>query len=235
MKTGIRGVIVMMTVLLSVFGCVIRVPASGEETKAVYQQISQEEAREMMSEDDGHIIVDVRTQEEYDGGHIPEAVCIPNELIADEQPEGLPDLEQIILVYCRSGRRSKEASQKLADIGYTNIYEFGGIIDWTGEVVTEDKPAQDTSTPKHTSVPGMTVTPKPTATPEPALSAAEKKKMRKKDPYNPKYYDTPEEYADFIADNGAMFDEDDDYGDDGDLFYDDLWDDAYDEWKKVNK
>ena len=88
-----------------------------------------------MTKDDGHIIIDVRRQDEYDEGHIPGAVLIPNESISDKQPEELPDLNQIILVYCRSGRRSKEASQKLANIGYTNVYEFGGINTWTGEIV----------------------------------------------------------------------------------------------------
>lgn len=103
-----------------------------------YQQITQEKAKEMMQADDDHIIVDVRRQDEYDSGHIPDAILIPNESIDKEQPKELPDLDQIIMIYCRSGRRSKEASQKLADMGYTNIYEFGGIIDWTGEVVTNE-------------------------------------------------------------------------------------------------
>ncbi len=103
---------------------------------ATYQQITQEEAKEMMKADGGHIIVDVRRQDEYDSGHIPDAILIPNESIGTEKPKELPNLDQIILIYCRSGRRSKEASQKLADMGYTHIYEFGGIIDWTGEVVT---------------------------------------------------------------------------------------------------
>ena len=98
-----------------------------------YTQISQDEAKEMMAIDDGHIIVDVRRQDEYDAGHIPGAIIIPNEDINTERPKELPDLDQIILVYCRSGRRSKEASEKLAKMGYTNIYEFGGIITWTGE------------------------------------------------------------------------------------------------------
>lgn len=102
---------------------------------ASYKQITQEEAKEMMTKNDGHIIVDVRRQDEYDEGHIPDAVLIPNESITDKQPEELPDLDQIILIYCRSGRRSKEASQKLTDIGYTNVYEFGGINTWTGEIV----------------------------------------------------------------------------------------------------
>lgn len=102
-----------------------------------YTQISQDEAKAMMSSDSGYVIVDVRTVDEFSSGHIPNAICIPNEDITTSKPELLPDINQEILVYCRSGRRSKEASQKLADIGYTNVYEFGGIIDWTGEVVTE--------------------------------------------------------------------------------------------------
>ena len=102
-----------------------------------YRQISQETAKEMMNADDGHIIIDVRRQDEYDSGHIEGAICIPNESIDTEQPPDLPDLNQIILVYCRSGRRSKEAAQKLYDMGYTNVYEFGGIIDWIYGTVTD--------------------------------------------------------------------------------------------------
>ena len=102
-----------------------------------YTQIDQETAKLMMELDDGHVIVDVRRQDEYDAGHIPGAILIPNESITDSQPEELPDLNQVILVYCRTGRRSKEASQKLYDIGYKNVFEFGGIVDWTGDVVTD--------------------------------------------------------------------------------------------------
>lgn len=102
-----------------------------------YIQIDQEMAKAMMSLDDGHVVVDVRRQDEFDAGHIPGAICIPNESITDTQPAELPDLNQVILVYCRTGRRSKEASQKLFDMGYKNVFEFGGIVDWTGEVVTE--------------------------------------------------------------------------------------------------
>lgn len=102
-----------------------------------YRRISQEEAREMMIKDDGHIVVDVRRQDEYDAGHIPGAILIPNESIGTQPPEELPDLDQIILIYCRSGNRSKQAAQKLSDMGYTNIYEFGGINTWTGEIVTD--------------------------------------------------------------------------------------------------
>ena len=100
-----------------------------------YKQISQEEAKEMMKKDDGHIIVDVRRQDEYDNGHIVGAILIPNESIGTSQPEQLKDLNQIILVYCRTGNRSKQAAQKLADMGYTNVYEFGGINTWDGDVV----------------------------------------------------------------------------------------------------
>ncbi len=102
-----------------------------------YKQISQEEAAEMMSRDDGHIIIDVRRQDEFGSGHIRDAVCIPNETIGTEPPEQLADKQQIILVYCRSGNRSKQAAQKLADMGYANVYEFGGIITWTGDIVTD--------------------------------------------------------------------------------------------------
>ncbi len=128
-------VVLLAAVLMFVTACSSN--NNNNEDKAGYKQISQEEATEMMAKDDGHIIVDVRRQDEYDSGHIPEAVCIPNESIGTEQPEELPDLEQIILVYCRSGNRSKQASEKLAAIGYTNVYEFGGINDWKGDVVTE--------------------------------------------------------------------------------------------------
>ena len=99
-----------------------------------YRQISQEEAKSMMIRDDGHVIVDVRRRDEYDSGHIPGAILIPNESIGTEKPAELPDLDQIILVYCRSGNRSAQASQKLADIGYTNVFDFGGIMTWTGEI-----------------------------------------------------------------------------------------------------
>ena len=108
---------------------------STEKTAGVYTQISQEEAKRMMALDDGHVVVDVRRRDEYLEGHIPGAILVPNENIVDTPPSKLPDKDQIILIYCRSGRRSKEASQKLADMGYTRIYEFGGIIDWTGDVV----------------------------------------------------------------------------------------------------
>lgn len=110
-----------------------------EETEAKapgsYVRISAEEAKKIIDGETGYIILDVRTQEEYDSGHIPGALLLPNEAIGTEEPGMLPDKNQKILVYCRSGNRSRQASQKLADLGYTNIYEFGGIIDWPYETV----------------------------------------------------------------------------------------------------
>lgn len=102
-----------------------------------YQQITAEEAANMMQSETDYIILDVRTAQEYASGHIPGAVNIPNETIASEAIQQLPDKEQLILVYCRSGNRSKQASEKLVNLGYTNIVEFGGINDWSGEVVTQ--------------------------------------------------------------------------------------------------
>ena len=92
----------------------------------------------MMEKDDGHVIVDVRREDEYASGHIPGAICIPNETIYKDRPQELPDLNQVILVYCRSGNRSKRAARMLYEMGYTQVYEFGGIIDWTGEIVTDE-------------------------------------------------------------------------------------------------
>ena len=125
-----RLAFILIAAVILLTGCSI----GGTGNSASYHQIAQEEAKEMMTKNDGHVIVDVRRQDEYDEGHIPGAVLIPNESITDTQPEQLPDLNQVILIYCRSGRRSKEASQKLADMGYTNIYEFGGINTWNGEI-----------------------------------------------------------------------------------------------------
>ena len=107
------------------------------DEKAGYRQITIEEAAVMMEQDQNYIILDVRTVEEFDDKHIPDAINIPNETISSEEISELPDKNQLILVYCRSGNRSKQASEKLVALGYTNIVEFGGIIDWTGETVSE--------------------------------------------------------------------------------------------------
>ncbi len=98
-----------------------------------YQQISQDEAKTIMDSGEQIVIVDVRTEEEYAQGHIVDAICIPNEMIDEEVTQKLPDKEQTILVYCRSGNRSRQAAQKLADLGYTDIREFGGIQTWEYE------------------------------------------------------------------------------------------------------
>ena len=104
--------------------------------KAAYQKISAEEAYEMMASQEV-VVVDVRTREEYDGGHIENAVLVPNESIGSEMPEALPDKEATLLVYCRSGRRSKDAAEKLLKLGYQSVYDFGGVIDWPYELVKE--------------------------------------------------------------------------------------------------
>ena len=108
--------------------------AKEDDQGAVYVNITAEEAKAIMDTEDGYIILDVRTQEEYDQGHIPGAVLIPNTEIEERAEEELPDKDQLILVYCRSGNRSKQAAEVLEELGYTNIKEFGGIIDWPYEV-----------------------------------------------------------------------------------------------------
>ena len=123
-----------ITLLLSVLflaGCAL--PA-GQEVS--YRQINMDEAITMMEEESSYIILDVRTPEEFADKHIPGAINIPNETIGTDEIPELPDKDQLILVYCRSGNRSKQASEKLAALGYTNIVEFGGINDWPGETVT---------------------------------------------------------------------------------------------------
>ena len=102
---------------------------------ASYYQISGAEAKELMDSESGYIIIDARTQSEYDEGHIPGAILIPEYEIADRVEKELPDKDQLILVYCRSGRRSKIAAEELVKLGYTNVKEFGGIIDWEYEIV----------------------------------------------------------------------------------------------------
>lgn len=105
------------------------------EQEAVYMNITAEQAKEIMDSQEGYIILDTRTQEEYDEGRIPGAILIPYDEVADRAEDILDDKDQLILVYCRSGRRSKLAAEDLVKLGYTNIKEFGGIIDWPYEVV----------------------------------------------------------------------------------------------------
>lgn len=130
--------IILLSVLLLALLCGCAPQNEGEEEKMTYTQITVNKAIEMMESESNYIILDVRTFEEYNERHIPGAICVPNESIGTEPIEELPQKDQLILVYCRSGRRSKEAAEKLAAMGYSNIYEFGGILDWTGETVSEN-------------------------------------------------------------------------------------------------
>ena len=107
-----------------------------ETKKITYRQISVAQAIAMMEEESGYIILDVRTPEEFAEKRIPNSINVPNESIGNGEISELPNKQQLILVYCRSGRRSKEAAQKLCELGYTNIVEFGGIINWTGDTVS---------------------------------------------------------------------------------------------------
>ena len=127
----------------------------GTVKEAGFQQITQEEAMRIMAEETGYVILDVRTKEEYGEGHIPGAVCVPNELINCDAPEALTDYNQMILVYCRSGNRSKQAAQKLASMGFTRVYEFGGINTWPGEIVAEEpQPETEPATLTYSSFDG---------------------------------------------------------------------------------
>ena len=126
-----RKLIPFLLTLLLLAGC-----AAPVDSEASYRQVSMDEAIAMMEEKNDYIILDVRTPEEFAEKHIPDAINIPNETIGTEEIPELPDKEQLILVYCRSGNRSKQASEKLVRLGYTNIVEFGGINDWPGETVS---------------------------------------------------------------------------------------------------
>ena len=128
--------VIAMTAVLILTGCGSSADDKTVGDKKTYRQVSPEEAAAMMEEETDYIILDVRTQEEYEAAHIPGAICIPNETIGTGDIPELPDKDQLILVYCRSGNRSKQASEKLAKQGYTNIVEFGGINSWTGETVS---------------------------------------------------------------------------------------------------
>ena len=127
---------------LLILGLLLLLTACSSPTKnnqeMVFLNITAEEARKLMDSEKDRIILDVRSREEYDQGHIPGAILIPNTEIEAKAADLLPDKEQLILVYCRSGRRSKLAAQSLADLGYTNIREFGGILDWPYEVVQDN-------------------------------------------------------------------------------------------------
>ena len=130
LKINKRFLIALLTFTLP-FGCI----GCSDGGSAAYDQISGAEAKALMDSESGYIIIDARTQEEYDQGHILGAILIPEYEIADRAEKELSDKNQLILVYCRSGRRSKIAAEELVKLGYTNVKEFGGIIDWEYETV----------------------------------------------------------------------------------------------------
>ena len=119
----------ILFVVLFLTGCAV-----STDKDVTYKQITISEAVEMMASESDYIILDVRRPDEFSAGHIPNAVNIPNESIGADEIDELPDKDRLILVYCRSGNRSKQASEKLVRLGYTNIVEFGGILDWKGEI-----------------------------------------------------------------------------------------------------
>ena len=126
MKKGM----ILLVLIMALSGC----GAAPQESSAGYQQITAEEAKEMIDTLDDEIILDVREQDEYDTKHIPDAILLPVGMIDEDTAEGvIPEKDSVVLVYCRSGNRSKTASNKLAQLGYTQVYEFGGINDWPYE------------------------------------------------------------------------------------------------------
>ena len=129
----LKGLIIMLLISLSLFGMTA---CDGENKKSsTYEQITAEQAKTIMDTEKDYVIIDARTEEEFAEGHIENAMLIPEYEISERAEKELPDKEQLILVYCRSGRRSKIASEELVKLGYTNVKEFGGIIDWPYKTV----------------------------------------------------------------------------------------------------
>ena len=124
-----KKLIAIALVMLVFVGC------KGENMKNTYEQITQEEAKRIMDTETDYVLLDTRTDEEFAEGHIEGAIMIPEYEIVDKAEAAIPDKDTLILVYCRSGRRSKIASMLLVELGYTNVKEFGGIIDWPYEIV----------------------------------------------------------------------------------------------------
>ena len=135
-KLPLELLLVLLALILILSGCSAS-EDSADGKSSSWEQISMEEAMDLMDAEEGYIILDVRRADEFASGHIPGAVNLANEIIGEDDAAveaALPDKDQLILVYCRSGNRSKQASEQLADMGYTQIKEFGGIIDWPGEI-----------------------------------------------------------------------------------------------------
>ena len=130
-----KKVIIILIILVVIIGGVIMLNKNTEKERTnQIQYVSMEEIATIMQENTNYIILDARTIEEYNEGHIPNAICIPNETIDETVTTKLPNKDQLILIYCRSGNRSKQAALKLQQLGYTNLIEFGGIIDREGEI-----------------------------------------------------------------------------------------------------
>ena len=127
----LKGLILMLLISLTMFG----LTACGGDKNNSYEQITPEQAKTIMDTEKDYVIIDARTEEEFAEGHIENAILIPEYEIKDRAQKEVSDKEQLILVYCRSGRRSKIASEELVKLGYTNVKEFGGIIDWPYETV----------------------------------------------------------------------------------------------------
>ena len=127
----LRGLVLMLLISLSLFGLTA---CQDGGNNATYEQITPQQAKEIMDTEQEYIIIDARNEEEFAEGHIENAILIPEYEIKDRAEKELPDKDALILVYCRSGRRSKIASESLAKLGYTNVKEFGGIIDWPYEI-----------------------------------------------------------------------------------------------------
>lgn len=134
MKKIIFVILIIITIVVGII-LLLNIKDKNNEGKVVIKHVSMDEIVHIMNENKNYIILDVRTIAEYNEGHIPNAICIPNETIGEDIVSKLPDKDQLILVYCRSGNRSKQAAEKLKKLGYTNLIEFGGILDWKGEIV----------------------------------------------------------------------------------------------------
>lgn len=123
--------ILILAVSLFLAGCMV---TKTSETSGSYKTISSTEAQQMIEDNKDALILDVRTAAEYESGHIPNAVNLSNEDIQAGKVDSLKDKSQLIMVYCRSGNRSRQAAQKLAELGYTNVVDFGGIQSWQGDI-----------------------------------------------------------------------------------------------------
>lgn len=136
---GSKWIYVILIIVIIVIGVIMFTNKDTDkdinESNFGVKHVTMDDIVEIMEENEAYIILDVRTIEEYNEGHIPNAICIPNETIDENVVNILSDKNQLILIYCRSGNRSKQATDKLENLGYTNLIEFGGIMDWKGEIV----------------------------------------------------------------------------------------------------